>query len=105
MGSTSEEFNDTVAKGSVISLSLPEGPATKGTNVTLVVSKGPDLVDVPNVSNGSMDFNEAIAALQAAGFTYSTDVDPGLFDRRTVKTQTPAAGSPAKRGSNVFISY
>jgi serine/threonine-protein kinase len=105
VGANSEEFSDNVAKGSVISLSVPEGPATKGTNVTLVVSKGPDLVEVPNVSGGGMDFNEAIAKLQAAGFTYSTDVDPALFDRRTVKTQTPAAGTQAKRGSNVFISF
>ena len=105
VGATSEEFSDTVAKGSVISLSVPEGAVTKGTNVTLVVSKGPDLVEVPNVSGGGLDFNEAIAKLQAAGFTYSTDVDPALFSKRTVKTQTPAAGTQAKRGSNVYISF
>jgi beta-lactam-binding protein with PASTA domain len=52
-----------------------------------------------------MDFNEAIATLKAAGFTYSTDVDSALFSKRTVKTQNPAPGTMAKRGSNVFISF
>ncbi|MEY4997096.1 MAG: hypothetical protein RLY59_500 [Actinomycetota bacterium] len=105
VGASSEEFSDSVPAGTVISLSVPEGVVTTGTNVTLIVSKGPDLVQVPNVSTGSMDFNEAISKLQAAGFTYSTDVDPALFSKRTVKTQTPAAGTMAKRGSNVFISF
>lgn len=105
VGSSSEEFSDTVPAGSVISLSVPEGVVTTGTNVSLVVSKGPDLVEVPAVANMNMDFNEAIAKLQAAGFTYSTDVDPALFAKRTVKTQNPAAGQKVKRGSNVFISF
>ncbi len=105
VGASAEEFSDTVPSGSVISVTVPEGTVTTGTNVTLIVSKGPDLVEVPNVSTGAMDFTEAINVLQAAGFTYSTDVDSALFAKRTVKTQTPAAGTMAKRGSNVFISF
>jgi beta-lactam-binding protein with PASTA domain/tRNA A-37 threonylcarbamoyl transferase component Bud32 len=105
VGSQKEEFSDTVAAGSVIGVSVPEGNLAPGANVTLIVSKGPDLVSVPSVANQNMDFNEAIAALQAAGLTYSTDVDSALFAKRTVKTQNPAAGTRVKRGSSVFISF
>jgi beta-lactam-binding protein with PASTA domain/tRNA A-37 threonylcarbamoyl transferase component Bud32 len=105
VGSQKEEFNDTIPAGTVVGVTLPDGTVSPGANVTLIVSKGPDLVTVPAVANMNLDFNEAIAKLKAAGFTYSTDVDSALFAKKTVKTQTPAGGQQAKRGSNVFISF
>lgn len=105
VGTVKQEFSDTIPAGQAISVIPPEGNFGPGANVTLVVSKGPDLVTVPNVANQNIDFNEAIAKLKAAGLGYTTDVDPALFAKRTVKSQNPAAGATVKRGSSVFISF
>jgi eukaryotic-like serine/threonine-protein kinase len=102
VGATSEEFSDTVPQGSVVSLALPEGTVTTGTNVTLVVSKGADLVTVPNVVGKSI--KDAIAALEASGFGFSTEVDQELWDAKAVRSQNPAGDSKAKRGTVVTIS-
>lgn len=101
VGSTSEEFSD-VPQGNVISITLPEGPISPGANVSLVVSKGPDLVVVPNVVGKSI--RDAIAVLQAAGFAFSTEVDQELWDSKAVRSQSPAGDQKAKRGSTVTIS-
>ena len=46
----SEEYSDTVAEGDVISMDPPAGTTVyRGDTVTLVVSKGPELVEVPSV--------------------------------------------------------
>jgi len=105
VGTVKQEFSDTIPAGQAISITPPEGNFGPGANVTLNMSKGPDLVAVPNVANQNLDFNEAIAKIKAAGLNYTTDVDSALFAKRVVKTQTPAAGTMVKRGSNVFISY
>ena len=47
---TQQENDDTVPKGSVISQSPSSGTVFKGDKVTLVVSKGPELVKVPDVA-------------------------------------------------------
>jgi serine/threonine-protein kinase len=101
VGSTSEEFSD-AAVGTVIAMNVPEGVVTQGTNVSLVISKGPDLVEVPGVVGRSIA--DAIAALQGAGFAYSTEVDQELWDSKAVRSQSPAGGQLAKRGSTVTIS-
>jgi serine/threonine-protein kinase len=101
VGATNEEFSD-VPAGTVISLSVPEGVVTTGTNVTLIVSKGPDLVTVPNVVGKSI--KDAIAVLEAAGFGFSTEVDQELWDAKAVRSQNPAGDSKAKRGAVVTIS-
>ena len=63
---TREEFSDDVEEGNVIG--LEPGPGTevaRDSTVEVVVSKGPDLVVVPEVIGS--DVGDAIAALQAAG--------------------------------------
>lgn len=73
-----------------------------GATVTIVVSTGPERVDVPNVVGRKQA--DANTILQDAGFTVATteqetqDAEPG-----TVLTQTPAAGSRARRGSRVSL--
>jgi serine/threonine-protein kinase len=101
VGATNEEFSDVTA-GTVISLAVPEGTVTTGTNVTLVVSKGPDLVTVPNVVGKSIQ--DAIAVLESAGFGFATEVDQELWDAKAVRSQSPAGDSKAKRGTVITIS-
>jgi serine/threonine-protein kinase len=95
-----DEFSDSVAKGEIISTNPPAGSQTpNGSAVTVSVSKGPDLVAVPNVRSLSVD--AATRALEAQGFTVSGVV--GAPDR-LVSFTTPAAGALVKRGSAVRLS-
>ncbi|MEX2658390.1 MAG: PASTA domain-containing protein, partial [Acidimicrobiales bacterium] len=95
----SERFSSTVDAGIVISTN-PGGGATlaRGDTVELVVSKGPDLVTVPDVSGMTED--EAIAALKAAGLVAGDSTGPAggrVFDT------DPGAGTKVERGSRVDL--
>jgi eukaryotic-like serine/threonine-protein kinase len=98
-----EENSTTVEKGRVISASPGEGEKVdKGSQVTLVVSSGPEQVAVPDVSGKS--FDEAQSTLQAAGFKVTrtdkeSDKDPG-----TVLSQNPKSGTQADSGSTVALT-
>jgi serine/threonine-protein kinase len=92
-------FSTTVAKGKVISTDPAAGDGVKpdGT-VTLTVSKGPQIVQVPDVAKLSVD--EATARLKAAGLTVS--VDQGEAYSGKVKEGLVIGTSP-KVGSNVTV--
>ena len=60
-----QAFSDTVPKGSVIDQSPRGGTLTKGSTVTLTVSKGPDLVTVPDLRGRSVE--DAQRTLQDLG--------------------------------------
>ncbi len=95
-----QENSDTVAKGDVISQSPRDGTLFKGDTVTLVVSKGPVLVDVPNVIGKQV--TEARTILEAAGFTVKVErALGGIFG--TVRFQDPENGK-APKGSTVTVT-
>jgi len=98
---TKQENSDTVPKGRVISQSPRDGTLFRGDTVTLVVSKGPVLVDVPNVVGQQVE--QARQALEAAGFTVAVREALGGFFG-TVRMQDPAAGSKAPKGSTVTLT-
>jgi serine/threonine-protein kinase len=98
---STEVFDDNVAAGQVVSTSPPAGSKVpKGSTVTLNVSKGPDNVVVPDVSQYST-LEEAAAALEAAGL-HLGDVS-GRGTRPAASD--PVAGSSVHRGTyvNVFL--
>ncbi|MEU9729970.1 Stk1 family PASTA domain-containing Ser/Thr kinase [Streptomyces sp. NPDC048002] len=72
-----------------------------GDTVTLTLSKGPEMVEVPDVVGDSVD--DAKAALEAAGF--EVDEDRGLLGLfgDTVKNQSVAGGDTAPKGSTITI--
>lgn len=99
-----QEFSTKHAAGVVISQSVPPGQRLeRGSSVDLVVSKGPRMLGVPDVTGKSRD--AAIEALEAAGFAvtsvdvYSEDVKPG----RVVST-SPGPGTEAPEASEVQIA-
>ena len=63
---TKQEFSTDVPKGSVISQSPASGTLFRGETVVLVVSKGPEMVKVPNVQGKQL--GEARTILVGAGF-------------------------------------
>lgn len=95
---TAQNYDDLVAAGDVISQAPKDGQAPKGSPVQLVVSKGPPLVDVPDVVGRSV--GDATAILQNAGF----HVRAAGFGNGTVFRQSPSGGQ-APKGSTVTLFY
>jgi len=94
-----EDFSDTVKAGLVIELRPGEGqPAPRDSAVQIVVSKGPDLVEVPNVQG--TDLEGAVAALEAAGLEAGDVFGPA---NGKPFTTDPGAGKQVKRGTRVDI--
>jgi serine/threonine-protein kinase len=97
-----EEIHSPHERGQVARQSPePGGRAGEGDTVTLTLSKGPEMIEVPDVVGRSAD--EARAALEEAGF--EVDEDRGLFGLfgDTVKSQSPSAGDEAPKGSTVTV--
>ena len=94
-----DEYSDEVPEaGKVISTS-PSGSAAKGTKITVLVSKGPKTVAVPDVRGMTID--EAKAKLREAGLTPGQVYGPGNASR--VIDTAPSAGAKVERGSTVDI--
>ncbi|MCW4459392.1 Stk1 family PASTA domain-containing Ser/Thr kinase [Microbacterium sp. MPKO10] len=108
LGSVSEQFSDSVPKGTVISADY-DTPLAPGDTVDLVVSKGQDLVQVPDVVG--MTINAAKQKLEEADFVVKVDSnipkeywDAVINDLFAVDSTDPAAGEMIKRGSTVTIT-
>jgi serine/threonine protein kinase/beta-lactam-binding protein with PASTA domain len=103
---STDDFSDKVPLGSVISQS-PAGsaPAVKFSTVSLVVSKGPEMVTIPNIPAGS-DPELAKATLENLGLVVQViKRNKGLFDFSAYRVDRtdPAAGTQVKKGSTVSL--
>ncbi|MFF5140905.1 Stk1 family PASTA domain-containing Ser/Thr kinase [Streptomyces sp. NPDC013157] len=79
-----------------------DAQAAAGDTVTLTLSKGPELVEVPNVVGASVD--DATKLLEQSGFQVKEDRGLlGLFGD-TVKKQSVDAGEQAPKGSTITIT-
>ncbi|MFJ2929354.1 Stk1 family PASTA domain-containing Ser/Thr kinase [Streptomyces massasporeus] len=95
---TSSEYD----KGQVVRQSPASGgAAAEGDTVTLTLSKGPEMIEVPDVVGNSVD--DARQALEGAGF--EVDEDRGLFGifGDEVKSQSVEGGQTAPKGSTITI--
>ena len=91
----------TCQAGTIISQSpKPGGPITSGEVVTIKVSTGPQLVNVPNVQ-GLLD-QQAIAELQQAGF--QVNVNQQGFGHR-VFSYSPSGQAPRGSIINIFLGF
>lgn len=99
-----EDFSDSVATGTVISQDPANGTqAFKGDTVTLVVSKGPQMVTVPNVRGQKMA--DAEATLKALGLNVTKRKRLLGVNPNNVYDQSPAGGTSVKVGSTVTLDY
>ncbi len=98
-----QEYSDTIAAGHVIAQDPPFGKVLhRGDTVSLTVSKGPHLVQVPGDLRG-MGIQDAKAALVGLGFhveVQQTDLFVGLW---YVVGSDPDPGSMAPYGSTVTL--
>jgi len=94
-----DAFSDTVPAGTVIGTDPAVGqPAARDSQVTVIVSKGPELVAVPNVVGKSVE--AASQSLAAVGLTPDVqNYGPG----KPVRAQDPPAGTQVKKGSKVTL--
>jgi len=99
---TSSEHSDTVAEGDVISQSPADGTAFAGESVDLVVSQGPELVEVPSglVASG---VDAARQRLEEAGFKVEVANDDGYIGLGYVFRVSPPSGTMVPAGSTITL--
>jgi serine/threonine-protein kinase len=94
-----DAFSDTVAKDQVVSTAPAAGASVdRGGKVTVTVSKGPDVVTVPDVTGQSVQ--DATAALQQSGLSVSNVFGP---PNKKVFVTDPAAKTQVHRNSSVNL--
>ncbi|WP_052460394.1 Stk1 family PASTA domain-containing Ser/Thr kinase [Microbacterium gorillae] len=104
-GENQTEFSDTVDKGAVIGIADREsGNWFPGDTVTLIVSKGVDLVTVPTM--GAMTISQAVDAIRAADLVpiVPPDIDRRLWSFVPAVNTDPQGGTSVRRGSEVTIT-
>lgn len=88
-------------EGDIARQSVPEGTeAAEGDSITLTVSKGPQMIDVPDVTGKDVD--EARSELEDAGFEVKVD-RPFLSFSDTIASQSVDGGDRAPEGSTITI--
>ena len=97
-----EEYDEKVPEGKVITQTPNSGTLFAKDKVQLVVSKGPPLVDVPNVKRKSTA--EAQQILTGAGFVVKVEKAPFNLGLNIVAAQNPGAGKKAQPGTTVTIT-
>ncbi|HEU5006733.1 MAG TPA: Stk1 family PASTA domain-containing Ser/Thr kinase [Jatrophihabitantaceae bacterium] len=96
------KYSDSVPKGTVISVS-PNDRATEFSNVTIIVSRGPRMVTVPDIARGS---SATDAKAQLEGMNLKVDLEPFLPFAGTdhVYSVDPGPGQSVPVGSTVTIT-
>ncbi|MFL6004501.1 MAG: Stk1 family PASTA domain-containing Ser/Thr kinase [Nocardioides sp.] len=99
---TSSEHSDTVAEGDVISQSPADGTAFAGDSVDLVVSQGPELVEVPSglVASG---VDAARQRLEDEGFEVDVRNASGYLGLGYVFSVNPSSGTMVPAGSTITL--
>ncbi|WP_420175752.1 Stk1 family PASTA domain-containing Ser/Thr kinase [Luteococcus sp. OSA5] len=97
-----EKNSDDVDKGKVIVQNPNGGEGKRGDTITLEVSKGPVMVQVPRVA-GSTEA-QATQKLEGAGFGVKVvHATPEWLREDKVKAASPSEGSMAKQGAEVTL--
>jgi beta-lactam-binding protein with PASTA domain/tRNA A-37 threonylcarbamoyl transferase component Bud32 len=97
-------FDNTVPDGQVIALqpTAADAPIAPGDSVELIVSKGPDLVEIPDVVGEKLP--DARAMLEEAGFTVRVVTNvPGPFQSQAEVQSIRPGDESALRGSEITI--
>jgi serine/threonine-protein kinase len=99
---TTEQYSDSVQKRKVVGIAARDGGSWRpGETVTLIVSKGPQPIAVPDVSGKTLA--DAMAALTAAGFNPQSSIPEGLWGFFTATGTDPKAGTMLLPGANVKV--
>ncbi len=96
------QFSDTVPEGNVISQTPASGTVFRGQSVTLVVSQGPELVEIPGglVASG---VESATAELTDLGFEVNVEEADEYIGLGFVFEVDPPSGTMVPRGSTITL--
>jgi len=97
-----EEFSETVAAGIVLSQSPNSGTGFRKDVIELVVSKGPELFEIPSVRGKKL--SDARKILRDAGFLVEVERSASYIGLNYVIGVSPSAGTLARRGATVTIT-
>jgi len=97
------DYSDSVDEGKVISQSPGTGTLYKGDTVSLLVSKGPPLVTIPDGLRGSGE-DAARAKLEALGLKVDVEKSTFYAGLGYVLSVDPGSGTKVKVGSTVRLS-
>ena len=104
--SVNEAPHPEVPRGQVLSTNPTEGSQLqKGTNITVTVSSGREITDVPDLTDLSPQ--DAAAELEKAGLKLADDIKREHSDtvpEGVIMSQQPAAGSQLSKGSKVSVT-
>jgi serine/threonine-protein kinase len=100
--STQSEYSDTVPEGDVVSQSPDQGTLFRGDQVSLVVSLGPELVEVPGglVASG---WESAQQTLESLGFHVEIGHIDNYLGLGFVYSVDPGSGTEIPKGSTVTL--
>ncbi|MER7070761.1 Stk1 family PASTA domain-containing Ser/Thr kinase [Terrabacter sp. NPDC000476] len=94
--------SDTVPTGQVVSQTPATGTLHRGDTVSIVVSKGPVMVAVPNVVD--QQDTAAERTLTGLGFKVEKRYPFGQLFEKKVRAQEPGTGTSLPRGSTVVLT-
>jgi eukaryotic-like serine/threonine-protein kinase len=95
-----DAYSDSMEAGKVISQDpVPGEEVLRGSTVKVVVSRGPDVVEVPDVRGEAVE--DAVRILELAGLGVEDVV--GYWPGKVVKRQDPSGGSKVRRGTPVTL--
>jgi eukaryotic-like serine/threonine-protein kinase len=98
-----DEFSDTIDKDAVISISPSRGKAREDSTITVTVSKGPEIVNVPDIAPGTL-LSDAEAALQSVGLNWTVNHPYGERPDAVVLNVDPRPGTPVHVGDTVTLT-
>ncbi|WP_341945159.1 Stk1 family PASTA domain-containing Ser/Thr kinase [Microbacterium sp. LWH11-1.2] len=98
-----EQYSDTIAEGRVIGYAdrSESGNWRPGDDMRLIVSLGPEPIEIPDVSGISI--RDAVKQLQDAGFKPVTAAPELVWDIFTATRTDPKAGESRVRGTEVRV--
>ena len=99
-----QTYNDTVPEGKVITTQVPGGTIRAGATLTLVISRGPEPVTVPDVVG--MSWSDGKDTLTKLGFvlTYNPGADLVPSALLKVAATDPKAGTSLPKGSKIALT-
>ncbi|MFZ7087753.1 Stk1 family PASTA domain-containing Ser/Thr kinase [Curtobacterium sp. RRHDQ10] len=105
-----DQYSETVPAGQVIKTVIKDDPVVKGSQVQLVVSRGPAPITLPDVSGKTID--QAASTLEGLGLkvTYPdcTNILCSFYDWKAslpVSGTDPAPNSTVHKGDTVTLAY
>ena len=103
IGEVKYEYSDKVPEGRIMKqLPAPGTKVKKGTAINIVISKGIEMVIVPDVINLSLE--KAKELIKKAGLSYEViEEESETVEKGKVIRQSPSPGDSAKKGDKILL--